>query len=250
MQFQDFFVAADYFETQGCDRTGWFNNFELSTSSETLEIEDVYKHLQDLDISPLVSEMNTGFLDRLLPVGIRTVFRAHSYMTKWAIVQIASPQLGLQKREQRMEYFLRAIEVCRARSSPLENDNSAIHPIQRPCIRSFVETVLTSAILSSHSRMFHRAWQNVALQRNVAVDSLLSLTSRSNVPHTARPKQKLTPDMGWVIERMLEILSMADTVPSLSATGSALINYDKRRCAPVSFHFVDCLSCADPYPIS
>lgn len=225
---EDFFLAADIFEIQACDRTGWYNSGEAPTSSEVVDIEDIYKHLSSLGASPIGSNTNANMvhLESLLPNGIRSVLTTHSTLTRWAIGQIASPHLGLQKREQRMEYFLRAIEVCRIRSRPDINNMASLH---QPSVRSFVETVLTSAILSVQSRVYHKAWQNVAAQRNVGVDSLLSLTARSDVPPLIRPRQKLTPDLGWVFERMLEILSMADTVPPSSFTGSAMINYDKRR---------------------
>ncbi|KZV85841.1 hypothetical protein EXIGLDRAFT_841188 [Exidia glandulosa HHB12029] len=228
-QAQDFFSIADNIETQGCDRTGWFRaSADQTTASDMIDIEDIYRHIQDLDISPLVSEMNTGRFERLLPPSMRQILHTHVRMVRWCIAQIASPHLGLQKREQRMEYFLRAIEICRVRSNRADSDSN-VNPIQHPCARSFVETVLTSAILSPSSRTFHRAWQNVATVRNVGVDSLLSLTARSNVPHLLRPHNKLTTDIGWVIERMIEILSMADTIPSSTVAGSALINFDKRR---------------------
>ncbi|EJD46910.1 hypothetical protein AURDEDRAFT_123741 [Auricularia subglabra TFB-10046 SS5] len=229
VQPEDFFIAADYFETQGCDRTGWFNPYDPPTTYDTIEVEDIYKHLQDIPTSPLISEMSGATLDKMLPVGIRSVFRAHSYMRKWAILQIASPNLGLQKREQRMEFFLRAIEVCRVRSERPADETANANPIHHPCMRSFVETVLVSATLSIQSRTYHRAWQDIAAQRSVGVESLLSLTARSAPPQVARPKQKLTRDVGWVFERMLEILSMEDTTSAVSNPGPALVNFDKRR---------------------
>lgn len=145
-------------------------------------------------------------------------------MRKWLVSRLAAPKIGLRARQTRMELYLRAIEVCRIRNSvPGE-----LPPFERPCVRSFVEAILTSAVLSVESRMYHRAWQIVASARGTSCDTLSGLLSKP-VVNTVTNKETLTTDMGWIIERILEVISMHDVLESTPTEAPTLINFDKRR---------------------
>ncbi|KAG6901253.1 hypothetical protein C0995_014541 [Termitomyces sp. Mi166 len=224
---EDLYITADLLEVQFADRTAWFSVRETSSMEETVDIQTIYTHIQDVDHSPLISEMAQDSLYRLLPPGIRSCVRAYAIIRKWIISKIIAPRLGPRVRQARMEFLLRVIEIARWRNS--NPGPGAVHTIyQSPCVRSFVETVTTSAILSIESRLHSRAWQNIALNRAVSCESLASLLSRPST-QLAPNQEPLTPDMGWVLERLLEVIADPDTVPSVSEEGQNLVSFDKRR---------------------
>jgi len=151
------------------------------------------------------------------------------------VSKIVAPRLGLRARQARLELLIQAIEVARLRSA--ENPGSAANghgasAILQPCVRSFVEAVVTSALLSVESRMHQRAWQGVALGRGCQADSLSSLLLRPYV-QTTTSSDCLTLDVGWLLERMLELIAGPDVLESSSLEGQNLVNLDKRRCALV-----------------
>ena len=143
-----------------------------------------------------------------------------------------------------MELLIQAIEVSRLRnsefssSSPSSSSSSASQILEQPCVRSFVEAVVTSALLSVESRMHHRAWQGVALSRGCSCDSLSSLLLRPYIECTSS-NDSLTVDMGWLLERMLEVISTPDIIePTVQDPESqTLVNFDKRRLELLLFYF-------------
>ncbi|KAG6864408.1 hypothetical protein C0991_009715, partial [Blastosporella zonata] len=223
---EDLYVTADLLEVQSSDRTAWFSLRETSTVEEGVEIQNIYTHIQDVDHSPLISEMTQDSLYRTLPPGIRSCIRAYGIIRKWIISKIVAPRLGLRTRQARMELLLRVIEVARLRNST--PNPMATRLIDQACVRSFVEAVTISAILSVESRLHVRAWQNVALSRGVPCDSLAALLSRPRTQFSTT-QEHLTPDMGWVIERLLEVIADPDTVESQAEESQNLVNFNKRR---------------------
>ncbi|KAJ7747010.1 rho GTPase activating protein 22 [Mycena metata] len=222
---EDLFVTSDLLETQTADRIGWFLPF--APSEETVEIQNLYSYLQDIEPSPLIS-LGVDSLYRSLPPGIRSCIRAYVILRKWTISQLVAPRLGLRARQSRMELILRAIEVTRLRNIP-SHAVSAQAIVDFPCPRSFVEAVLTSAVLSVESRIHTRPWLNIAIGRGAQCDSIASLLS---VPTTqaVSSSRELTVDVGWFLERMLEIISAPDVIESqVQQDTHSLINFDKRR---------------------
>ncbi|KAJ7036799.1 rho GTPase activating protein 22 [Mycena alexandri] len=222
---EDLFVTSDLLETQTADRIGWFLPF--APSEEPVEIQNLYSYLQDIEPSPLIS-LGVDSLYRSLPPGIRSCIRAYVILRKWTISQLVAPRLGLRARQSRMELILRAIEVTRLRNIP-SHAVSAQAIVDFPCPRSFVEAVLTSAVLSVESRMHTRPWLNIAIGRGAQCDSIASLLS---VPTTqaVSSSRELTVDVGWFLERMLEIISAPDVIESqVQQDTHSLINFDKRR---------------------
>ncbi|KAF5374674.1 hypothetical protein D9615_008986 [Tricholomella constricta] len=223
---EDLYVTVDLLEVQSSDRTGWFSLRETSTIDEMVDIQTIYSHIQEVEHSPMISELSQDSLYRMLPPGIRSCVRAYGIIRKWIISKIVAPRLGLRTRQARMELLLRVIEVAR-----LRNTNSSSTPtrlVDQPCVRSFVEAVTTSAILSIESRMHSRAWQNLAVSRGVQCDSLVALLSRPST-RSVSCQESLTPDMGWVMERMLEVIATPDTLESVAQESHHLVNFDKRR---------------------
>lgn len=158
--------------------------------------------------------MGVDSLYRLLPPGVRSCIRGYSIIRKWLVGQIVAKGLGVQKRQGRMELLLRCIELSRGGL------------VGEPKARSFVESVTTSALMSEESRMFVRTWHTVAQSRGTQCDSMAALLAR--MAEDEREGSGLTIDMGWVLERLLDVISTPDVVESTN-DGQSLVNFDKRR---------------------
>jgi hypothetical protein len=221
---QDLFITIDLLEVQSADRTGWFLSHEPSTSSDDVEIQTIYSHLQQIEPSVLISELSQESVYKLLPPSIRSLIRAHAVVRKWIMAKIVAPRLGLRMRQARMACLLQAIEICRLRmvEGPAHNDI-----VSQQSVRSFVESAIISAIVSPESRIFSFAWLSVAAARGTGMESVAALLSRpvtKSVVNTSR----LTVDLGWLLERFLEIISVPNTIDS-DKEALNLVNFDKRR---------------------
>ncbi|KAJ3911777.1 hypothetical protein F5877DRAFT_93730 [Lentinula edodes] len=188
---EDLYITSDLLEVQSTDRTGWFPPQEASSLDEYIEIQTIHSHIQDIEPSSLISELSPESLYRLLPPGIRSCIRAHSIIRKWLISKIVAPRIGLRARQVQLEFLLQVIEVARLRNTD-------------PCVWSFVEAAVTSA------------------------NTLSQLLARPKTQSVAS-KDPLTVDMGWLIERILDVIAMPDLVESHNEEGQNLVNFDKRR---------------------
>ncbi|KAI6043474.1 hypothetical protein EDC04DRAFT_2890865 [Pisolithus marmoratus] len=222
---EDLFTAADLLEVQSADRTGWFTARDPGYTDD-IDIQMMYSHLLDVEPSPMISELSQDSVYRLLPPGIRSCVRAFNILRKWLISKLVAPKLGIRQRQNRMDLCLRVLEIARLRS--LDRGAASSGPADRPCVRSFVEAVVTAAVLSPESRMHHRPWQNVANIRGVQCDSLTALLARQTVPRKAYGDALLV-DLSWLLERILEIVSVPNTVSVSQDNPQCIINLDKRR---------------------
>lgn len=221
---QDLFITVDLLEVQSGDRTGWFSGRETSFLDD-VDIQTMYSHLMEVQPSSMISDSQDSVY-RLLPPSIRSCIRAYNTLRRWIISKLVAPKLGIRNRQARMDLCLRAIEIARMRS--LEQGGSSVELHERPVVRSFVEAVLTAAILSPESRMHQRAWHIVANSRGVPSDSLGLLLSRPTVPMKLYG-DPLIVDISWLLERMLEVLSIPNAVAISSEDPQSIINLDKRR---------------------
>ncbi|KAF5354352.1 hypothetical protein D9758_010729 [Tetrapyrgos nigripes] len=222
---EDLYATCDYLEVQSADRTGWFPTRDPPSVEEMIEIQTIYSHLLEVEPSPLISELSPESLYRVLPPGVRSCLRAHIIVRKWLISKIVALRIGLRARQNRMEYLLRVIEVSRLRNNEIASSGELA---TTHCVRSFVESVITSAVLSPESRLYQRAWHNVAVTRGCQMDSLAALLERP-AKKSASSKEPLTIDLGWLFERLLDVISMPDMVESTTQEGQNLVNFDKRR---------------------
>ncbi|KAL4249617.1 hypothetical protein ABKN59_006179 [Abortiporus biennis] len=223
---EDLYVASDILEVQSSDRTGWFTAREPSSLADEVEIQCIQTYLHEVEPSPLISELGQDSVYRLFPPAIRGCIRAFTILRKWIGTKIVQPRIGVRVRQARMELLLRAIEVSRLRSADCNPPYTPI--IERTCARSFVEAVLTSAVISAESRMYLRSWQVVASARGSSLDSLASLLSKQAINATAN-SDPLTLDAGWLVEKILEVISIPDVLESVAQEGLSLVNFDKRR---------------------
>jgi len=225
---EDLYVTADLLEVQTSDKTGWFSSREIGHSDEVIEIQNMYTHIQEVEPSSLISGMIQDTLYKLLPPAIRSCIRAYAIIRKWLIAKLVTPKLGLRGRQMRMELLLRAIEVARLRNA----EPNASHHIEQPCVRSFVEAVITSAIVSVESRIHQRPWQYIAYNRGCTCESVAGLLAKPLVQSTSS-RDCLTVDMGWLIERMLEVIASPDVLEASTQEGQNLVNFDKRRSVSI-----------------
>ncbi|KAI0366782.1 hypothetical protein BV20DRAFT_971516 [Pilatotrama ljubarskyi] len=223
---EDLFITADLFEVQSADRTGWFLSRDPSSIADEVEIQSMSSYILEVEPSPLISELTQDSLYRLLPPAVRSCIRAFGILRKWLISKLVALRIGIQARQQRMELMLRAIEVCRRRS--VDGDSADVPLAERPCIRSFVEAILTSAVLSVESRTYQRAWLGVAAARGTGCDTLAAYLARPVISCTSS-RGPLTPDISWLMEKILEIISLPDVLESPSAEQVMLVNFEKRR---------------------
>ncbi|KAG8909517.1 rho GTPase-activating protein [Tulasnella sp. 417] len=219
------FELADILETQTADRTGWFSLRDVSSQDDGAVIQDFYIHLQNVEPSPLIpSGSQHEHLYRLLSPSLRGVIRAHNSLRDWLIFKLANPAIPYSTRLKRMELIVKAVEVCRIRAQESDPSCQEFDPDQ-PSVRSFVEAVLVSAILSPESRAYARAWHDVAGNRNTSVEDLVSLVS---IPQATVAKgPALTVDPAWIMERMLEIITLPDVIEREES--QSVINLEKRR---------------------
>ena len=186
----------------------------------------MYSHTMDVQPSSLISELSQDNIYRLLPPSIRSCIRAFNILRKWTISKLVAPKLGIRIRQARMDLVLRGIEIVRMRS--MDAGSASVGCGDRSCVRSFVEAVLSSAVISSESRMHHRPWQNIANIRGVQCDSLVALLSRPAVPRKSYG-DPLAIDVSWILERILELVSIPNVVTTSSENDQCIINLDKRR---------------------
>jgi GTPase-activating protein BEM2 len=188
-----------------------------------VELQNIYSLILDIEPTSMVSTLGQDSLYRLLPGSIRACIRAFGVIRKWIISRIVAPKLGLRKRQDRVEALLESVGISRIRSLDPSSSGSTL---EQACVRSFVEAVVTSALLSPESRMHSRAWQNIASTRGTSVDALVTLL---NCPVTHPIKaEPLTIDIGWLFERMLEVINLPDVLES-SEENQNMVNFEKRR---------------------
>ncbi|KAF9231969.1 hypothetical protein BU15DRAFT_90776 [Melanogaster broomeanus] len=207
---EDLFITADLLEVQSADRTGWFSARETSPMDD-VDIQTMSSHLMEVEPSSMISELSQDCVYRILPPSVRSCIRAYNILRRWLISKLVAPKLGIRNRQARMDL-----------SSTVPELN------ERPSVRSFVEAVITAAVISPESRMHQRPWQNVANIRGVLCDSLSTLLSRPTIPRKAYG-DPLVVDISWLLERMVEIISIPNAVVVSQEDSQCIINLDKRR---------------------
>lgn len=190
-------------------------------------IQNIYSFLALVDPSPMLGEVND--VQRLLQFAqpsIRSVLHCYDHARRWATAVIAEPGIGKETRQRRIERFLHAVELCRALSTKTDGVT-----IEAPVIRSFVETVLVAAMLSPESRLYQRAWHDAAANRHISTTEALENYVQCHRGDEAvfAPEFKLAVDFGWVIERLVEMISMPDTLQSSTGSLGLVVNFEKRR---------------------
>ncbi|RHZ79469.1 hypothetical protein Glove_144g105 [Diversispora epigaea] len=228
---QDWILAFEVLETQSADVLGWYPKKQIGYISEDeILITDIFTALQSTERTGNSKESVLSFLPR----SIQALCRIHNTIRKWVIQEISSPDIDMEPRVKRMNIFLDMILLSRKRMVKLDiypkgeaakNDSEA-----KRSVPSFVESSIVSALISPESRLFTRAWSEVAISRNGNMESLDSLLQNDLIKtflvSSLNPNLAMVPCVGWLFERMSEICC---NVPDMSFESEKLINYDKRR---------------------
>jgi hypothetical protein len=244
---RDLLMASELFQNRSHDPMAWYiaKNSSSSLASqhpdEMPQVNNMYKMLE------LIRWPRDGpTLSHRLASTIRDACAAQNLLRGWIAIQIIESQIGLAKRQARIEKLLDAVWICRARmcngrSEVSSSGGTSPAPLsnvfQEPTIASFVECLIVGSLTSSESRLFTRAWQEVAVNRKGNCDHLYSLRPSQAVAEALRePALKTcTPDIGWILKTIAEIMvkksldgagkvNGSNTAPMDS---SALIDFDR-----------------------
>ncbi|CAG8478191.1 13821_t:CDS:10 [Ambispora leptoticha] len=180
---KDWILAFEILETQSAEVLGWYQKKQTSwIPDDELVITDIFTTLYQTNWV----RNNKDSVLNVLPPSIQALIRLHYGIRNWTIHEITSTHIDFQSRAKRIDSLLNMISLSRKRMT-------------RRSVPSFVESAIVGGLISPESRLFIRAWLEVANQRNCSLETL---------------------------EPMLEICC---NIPDMSFESDKLINFDKRR---------------------
>lgn len=244
IQLKDWMEIFESLEVQSSDVTGFFHfRGPHSNNDDEVIVLDIFTYFETLYRETPEERILFGF-----PRPIRELFRLHSNLVNYFTVQIGEANIKKDERVGRMASVLKILGIIQRRMSYLQlfqpdddhksEEERAAPPGVSPHIPAFLESAISAAILRPESRIFANSWIQASKEIYKqfggtftgtvnTLDAIIpeipeSLLKKSNV------NKGLTPCIGWLIERMLEIVCY---VPNMSVENPRLINFDKRRYA-------------------
>lgn len=238
LQVKDWMEVFEILEAQNTESSGFYNfRFPYTTGDDELVVQDIYNYIE-----ALYREGSEDRILSLLPRPMRELFRLHANLVNFFTVQISDPTIKREVRIGRMATLLKLLGIIRHRMSSLSIACSSNEPPQHEdssaisCIPSFLETSITAAILRPESRAFTYSWNAASSDISKQFGGSFSgsvQTLESIIPVIPLSQLKamtksftLTPCVGWIIERLLEIVCY---IPNMAFVNTSLINFDKRR---------------------
>lgn len=221
----DLLAASDLLEVQLSER-GLCPNKDVSASSEDVESETFHSMLMEAEMSRPLQALYSGkttFI-QTLPSSVQRAIKLHEIIRDWTITKICAIGIRSRTREDRISLILRAVEICQNRGSTYTFPKSG-NGANLPGSPSLVESALLSALWGRESRIYARAWANIAVKRNASHESFQTLLQKST--HKFRNSVRSSLDCGWILEQLVQVLSLKDRLPR---NDHMLINFDKRRC--------------------
>ena len=234
---EDWMAAFEVFEIQSTDICGFYNPKGTTPVRE----EDTRLRTIFTIIGQIQRPRSTGPLLNILPKSIRQLHRLHENLVAWVIAQISDNSINFQERANRIQSLVAFLRSSRQRMSYLDfyaTDQTVIRLTEervdnRLGVPSFIASAVATALVSPESRAFTRAWAKVFEDddqsdsgKSQGYDTVAEFVNRKSTAPEFTVTQTLTPCLGWIIERMLEI---ACYVPNMSLESTRLINFDKRR---------------------
>ncbi|KAK9469880.1 hypothetical protein V1512DRAFT_245311 [Lipomyces arxii] len=231
IQLTDWLAVFEIFETQTVDPLKMFNNkVSPMTADDDVVIQDIFAFC-----SSLYCFKSDELMVSLLPKPVKNLFALRMNLVSWLVLHIADPALKKSARVKRMATLLQCISHSRIRmsvaefgqqlSSTDETERGKVLPIP-----SLVESAIAAAIVRPESRQYTAAWIKAAhvvgknlQQVNFLEEIIPSLPFNSEPSFAVEP---LTPCMGWIFERIFEIVCY---VPNMSVESQVMINFDKQR---------------------
>ena len=233
---EDWMATFELFEIQSTDVYGFYNPNPVAPGRE----EDTRLRTIYTVISQIQRPRGGGPLINALPKSLRQLHRLHNNLTAWIIAQVSDTSLGARERANRIQALVAFLRSSRQRMSHLDfySSEQTIRLTeervdQRLGVPSFIASAVAAALVSPESRSFGAAWSKVFEEEAKShpgkphcYDTLNEFVYQKSPPIESAPGCTLTPCLGWIMERMLEI---ACYVPNMSLESTRLINFDKRR---------------------
>ncbi|ORZ00120.1 hypothetical protein BCR43DRAFT_484703 [Syncephalastrum racemosum] len=255
---QDWIQTFDVFEAQSSDLYSWLPSHKppqtppmssalspvlgapsaqqtsYTVPTEDVVVSDIFTAIEGARRS-IVSPCAFSADDLLLafPSSIQYLYSMHFTIRSWVIREIASQEIDLQMRMQRIDKF-----VCMVAASKVASEQMVLFPElkdveDRPRrVPGFVEYAIASALISPEVRLFSKAWTGVAKRYGLAqldtFECLLAHVAKSGKAMLIHD-MVLVPSIGWIFDRMLELCAVPDLYQD------KWINFDKRRYI---FHFL------------
>lgn len=257
---QEWFVLFEILESQSADPLGWYLPRTGSFSTEEdIVITGIHNTLYSIRRNgALGTHWNGERLINSLPMCLQSLCKLHHIIRCWVNAQISAPGIASDVRVGRIRKFLDVILQSRVLMARFVQDpkraataGQRLGPERPPLtgslpslssssssafvgIPSFVEEAISSALVSPESRAYTRAWLEVAAGQRSAVETLeevLAVRCGQEIkPMTPldldTPAEELVPEIGWLIERMLETCCY---VRDMSFESPLLVNFDKRQ---------------------
>lgn len=221
----DLLATSDLLEVQLLERSLCLSKDPNLPTDEVVP-ETIHILFHKIEPSPSLSNASgKEHLVKMFPPSVRNVLRVHAAIRAWVVTKLSAIGLGSRTREERIELVLRTVELCRSRAPTVGFARSEGGLSTLPAAPSLVEAACLAALWSPESRIYARAWANVAAKRNKSHESFEALLAYDTSPSDYG--EQFIVDGGWVFEQMLRVMSLPDTVVNKSEL--ALMNYDKRR---------------------
>ncbi|KAG0643155.1 hypothetical protein HOY80DRAFT_1097578 [Tuber brumale] len=218
----DWMTAFEIFETQSSESLGFFvPKVALLSHDDDEVLQDIFFVLRNVRRGNLaVTLLET------LPRPLRELCNLRSDITGWVLAQIVDHQLNADRRAHRIATLLRCLAISRKRMSGMDLYEDT-RGGARQQVPSFVASAIAAALIRPESRVFGYAWMMGVRMTAGAVTQIETLEQVIvEEPEGIRSSKPLTPCVGWVIERLLEIICY---VPNMVVENNRLINFDKRR---------------------
>jgi hypothetical protein len=232
---EDWMSAFEVFEIQSTDLCGFYNPF----GSTPVKEDDTRLRTIFTVIGQIQRPRSNHPLLNTLPKSLRLLHRLHENLVAWIIAQLADTNITMHERANRIQSLVHFLRSSRQRMSYLDfyTTEQTVRLTEergenRLGVPSFIASAVATALVSPESRAFGRAWSRVFYEDdssdpgNQTYDTFADFVYRKTVVPDYGATRTLTPCLGWIMERMLEI---ACYVPNMSLESTRLINFDKRR---------------------
>ncbi|KAF9094663.1 rho GTPase-activating protein [Mortierella sp. AD031] len=237
---QEWFVLFEVLESQSADPVGWYLPRTGSTpTDDDIIITGVHNTLYSIRRNgALGTHWNGERLINSLPMCLQNLCKLHHIIRCWVNAQISAPGITFEARVGRIQKMLDVVLQSRVLMSRFAQDAKAASRrsgSDKPAfvgIPSFVEAAISSALVSPESRAYIRAWLEVASGQRGSIETLEDVLAlrqeqvKSVLSELDVPAEELVPEIGWLIERMLETCCY---VRDMSFESPLLVNFDKRQ---------------------
>ncbi|KAI5779687.1 hypothetical protein EDC01DRAFT_669408 [Geopyxis carbonaria] len=218
----DWMLAFELLETQSAEPMGFFvPKVSLLSHEDDEAIQNIFFLLNNVR-----RRSSTSTLLESLPKSLRELCTMHMQLTNWILSRIVEHKISIEQRSERIASLLKALSICRQRMSGMDlYENSDVAMCRH--VPSFVGSAIATALVRPESRMFNYAWQ-IAVKATGGTSTQIE-TLEQVIPTSVDcdfSTQPLTPCVGWMVERLLEIICH---VPNMVVENNRLINFDKRR---------------------